>query len=210
MKPSHIVLIGLTLSAVSGYYLMQPTEIVYEQKELLSIEPLYGREQYFKSIMEMQKDEWKVSALRQLLKQDQSENNDLPYTIIALYDGLLVGSCTLGKSCQLDAHHSPWVSHLYVLPDFRGKKIAKQLILTILQIAKKLGVDQIFYATNNPNTTSIYHHLGGTTLHTTFSGGQTWTIMEGTIDVVLSKNKNSWSPTYDIANIESFKRLYNK
>jgi GNAT superfamily N-acetyltransferase len=187
MKPSHIFLTGLTLSAVSGYYLMQPTKIVHEQKELLRIEPLYGREQYFKSIMEMHHDEWKVGKLATLLENDQSKNNRLPYTVIAFYDEVLIGSCTLEESCTLDTTHSPWASHLYVTPKFRGRKIAKNLIIKILEVAKNLGFEQFFYVTNNPRTASIYVYLGGSLIYKTFYNGQECSIMEATIEIVRNK-----------------------
>ena len=50
----------------------------------------------------MQKNEWKTDELQYILEHDQSKKNTLPYTYIALYNGNIVGSCSLEEKNPLE------------------------------------------------------------------------------------------------------------
>ncbi len=142
------------------------------------IKPLNGDKKIQQKLYLMQKNEWKVNSFLDLLNEDQSANNKLPFTFVAWYKNIPIGSCSIEATNDLETTLTPWASHLYIKPDYRGKKIARRLIWKILEKAKELGYSKIFYVTNNPVNISIYKHLGGKIIKTTFAQGCEHTIME--------------------------------
>ena len=163
-----------------------PKESSYIHKQQLRIEPLNGRSAYSNELLELHAQETKVDGFDVILKNDASIHNKLPYTYLAFYDDILVGSCSLVESCPIDTTLTPWACYLYVATEQRGKKIGKKLIEMILHKSVDLGYKEIFFYTNNPHIINMYQHLGGTIIHKAHFKGHEQTIMEGQLNNFIS------------------------
>ncbi len=162
------------------YFTPQIMHPVNSKKNIdcITIQPLLANKKIKQELYLMQKNEWKVNSFLELLEQDKSAYNQLPLTFVVFYNNSPIGSCSIEEQNDLETTLSPWASHLYIKPEYRGKKIARRLIWKILEKAQELGYSEIFYVTNNPTNISIYKHLGGEIVKTTFTQGCEYTIMK--------------------------------
>ena len=92
----------------------------------------------------------------------------LPVSWLVMEKNIPVGMVSL-KAHDLNshAHLTPWLSALYVVPEFRKKGFAGKLIETVAAYAKCCGYHQIYLFTDNKNASylSRYYIERGWTLH---------------------------------------------
>ena len=69
----------------------------------------------------------------------------LPLALIALRDGVLLGTATLRHdSITTHPHLGPWVAAFYVRPELRGRGIGRKLVAAIETTAQRLGFAQLY------------------------------------------------------------------
>ena len=85
----------------------------------------------------------------------------VPISRIALADGALVGTVNL-IDCDDDArtHLWPWLAAMVVVPAWRGRGIGSLLVRTLMDDARRLGINQMFLGTDGPG---FYRRLGAET-----------------------------------------------
>lgn len=77
--------------------------------------------------------------------------NKLPQTFVALIDGEPAGMYQLSMSddlySRLDLY--PWLINVYVDEKFRGRNVARELMNTVKENAKKLGLTELYLYTKH-------------------------------------------------------------
>jgi GNAT superfamily N-acetyltransferase len=86
------------------------------------------------------------------------QKDDLPTTLIALRDDVLLGSASLVRQTITHPHLSPWLSSVYVDPPYRGQGIASALVGGIERAAAAMGSETIYLFT--PSSEQLYAGLG--------------------------------------------------
>jgi len=94
----------------------------------------------------------------------QTETTGLPLTQVAFIKDLPVGMVSLKKD-QLWSNKkiNPWLTSLYVHPNFRNMGVAKNLTISLYKEAKKLNFNKIYLfldPNNLNNLKKFYLHLG--------------------------------------------------
>lgn len=86
----------------------------------------------------------------------RSEMESYPYSFIAIWGELPVGMVSV-KESELAAREelSPWLSALYVAPDYRGKGIGERLMDTVIDDCKTNKVKRIFLFLDSRNLTVL-------------------------------------------------------
>ena len=101
-------------------------------------------------------DEWgsyveesSVSSFAEKLDQ-YCNRNDIPLIILAIINDEVVGAAQLKyREMTIYPDKAHWLGGVYVAPDFRGQKIASELVKQIESTAKKLGVHTLYLQTEN-------------------------------------------------------------
>jgi len=86
------------------------------------------------------------------------QKTDLPTTLIALRDDTLLGSASLVRQTITHPHLGPWLSSVYVDPQYRGQGIASALVGGVERAAAGMGSEQIYLFT--PSSEKLYASLG--------------------------------------------------
>ena len=86
------------------------------------------------------------------------QKSDLPTTFVALRDGALLGSASLVRQTITHPHLSPWLSSVYVDPQYRGQGIASALVGRVERAAAEMGSRRIYLFT--PSSEKLYASLG--------------------------------------------------
>lgn len=69
----------------------------------------------------------------------------LPLTLIALRNGVCVGTATLRHdSITTHSHLGPWIAAFYVRPELRGRGIGRKLVAAIEATAQRLGFARLY------------------------------------------------------------------
>ncbi len=93
--------------------------------------------------------EWTVESLREELKA-KIDRNTLPLTMVASFDGELVGTYSLDlEDLVIRPQISPWLASVFVNPKYRHQGIGTLLIKTALQRAQRLGIHTIYLFTSH-------------------------------------------------------------
>jgi GNAT superfamily N-acetyltransferase len=80
----------------------------------------------------------------------RSDFSSLPVTWVAVEDSIPVGMVSLKEQDLLTHKHlTPWLSALYVIPEYRKRGIAEKLIATVIDYADSLGFDTVNLFTDN-------------------------------------------------------------
>jgi len=82
----------------------------------------------------------------------------LPTTFVALRDDTLLGSASLVRQTITHPHLSPWLSSVYVDPQYRGGGIASALVRRVERAAAEMGSERIYLFT--PSSEKLYAGLG--------------------------------------------------
>lgn len=82
----------------------------------------------------------------------RSKFSSLPVTWVAIFNNQPIGMISLKERDLLKEESlSPWLSALYVLPEFRKKGIGFALIKNLLLIAKSMNYKKIYLFCDNKN-----------------------------------------------------------
>ena len=77
--------------------------------------------------------------------------NKLPQTFVALIDGEPAGMYQLSMSDDLNSRPDlyPWLINVYVDEKFRGRNVARELMNTVKENTKKLGLTELYLYTKH-------------------------------------------------------------
>jgi GNAT superfamily N-acetyltransferase len=82
--------------------------------------------------------------------QTHLNRNRIPLTLLAFEGDLPVGTSSLVlQDISSRPELSPWVAGVYVLPEHRGKGIGSRLVGLAEQVARRLGVKQLYLFTHD-------------------------------------------------------------
>ncbi|HAU0263899.1 TPA: GNAT family N-acetyltransferase [Legionella pneumophila] len=87
-------------------------------------------------------------------------NQDMPFTYIALYDEVPVGSCTLQLNEDVRPDLGPWIGDLVVDPKYQKQGIGKMLVDVAVEKAKELGFEKLYLFALDPTIPEYYRRLG--------------------------------------------------
>jgi GNAT superfamily N-acetyltransferase len=83
-------------------------------------------------------------------------SNELPCSFVAFWDEFPVGMVSLRKLDLLSREDlSPWLSALYVLPDYRNRGAGTELINAVLNLSRGKGFKRIFLFLDNRGITEL-------------------------------------------------------
>jgi len=148
----------------------------------LEIAYLCDHPEYIDPIAEWLFSEWgqykpnnTVDLVAARLRRYLNKNN-IPITIIALQDGMLVGTATLRESDLRERLElRPWMASVYVSQDHRNKGVGSELVSSIERIATSLGYSRIHLYT--PDRQNFYARLSWRVLENVAHGGKQVTVM---------------------------------
>ena len=77
--------------------------------------------------------------------------NKLPQTFVAVIDGEPAGMYQLSMSDDLNSRPDlyPWLINVYVDEKFRGRNVARELMNTVKENAKELGLTELYLYTKH-------------------------------------------------------------
>jgi N-acetylglutamate synthase-like GNAT family acetyltransferase len=104
-----------------------------------------------------------------------AQTGKLPFTLVALEDNCLIGAASLLPKTIIHPHLSPWLSSVYVAPEFRCKGIGSMLTQQVVAEAAKMGIDKMYLFT--PNAEALYARLGWNVVDHAEHQGHRLTIM---------------------------------
>jgi N-acetylglutamate synthase-like GNAT family acetyltransferase len=103
----------------------------------------------------------RADKLREALQNDR-----LPIALIAIdSDGELAGSANIVATTLTHKHLTPWLSSVFVPPEWRGRSIASALSLRANDEAARLGYEKLYLFT--PSSENLYTRLGWKTFDRT-------------------------------------------
>ncbi len=85
----------------------------------------------------------------------------IPSVFVALEKGELCGSATLAPyDMETRRDLTPWMTDVFVAPEFRRRGIASALVRRIVDEARALDVSELYLFTTGPWRTMLYAGLG--------------------------------------------------
>jgi predicted N-acetyltransferase YhbS len=123
--------------------------------------------------------EWSLNEAQADL-QSHTGRRQIPTTFVAIEQERLLGSASLlAKDLEGWEHLSPWLASVYVLPEFRGRGLGRQLVTHAVEEARTLGVATMYLFT--AGQAAFYERLGWQLLRLTEHRGRSVTIMHQTL-----------------------------
>ncbi len=115
--------------------------------------------------------EARISRYHERMKSD-----GLPLMLVALSDGVLLGSASLLKH-DLDTRMdlSPWLASVYVADEHRRKGVGEALVARIVEEARSLGHETLYLFT--PDKAAFYAKRGWSSMENTEYQGESIEIM---------------------------------
>ena len=106
----------------------------------------------------------------------RARRGEIPTTLVAFVDGELAGSTSLVEY-DMDIHRdlTPWVSGVYVAPEYRGSGVGTRLIRAAEDAAASIGVGRLYLYTSSAEP--FYARLGWETIRHDRYGGESVAIM---------------------------------
>lgn len=95
-------------------------------------------------------------------RQEYLNDDKLPLTIVAFYNNIPVGMCSLAANRGILPELTPWLATLYVTPEYRSQRIGKVLDQAICNKAKSMGFNNIYCFTSDPSLIPWYQENGWT------------------------------------------------
>jgi RimJ/RimL family protein N-acetyltransferase len=112
----------------------------------------------------------------------QFTENDTSFTIVALKDGMPIGSISLDKEGEPEfsdfSGTGPWMGAFHVISTERNQGIGQELATVALTIAKHLGYQQVNFFTSNFSNVGRYVKKGAQIVESRPFRGHTITIMK--------------------------------
>jgi len=144
----------------------------------MEIKYLADEQRFVDALAQWHYDEWSrmrewdsVSLPRETLIK-RANRRAIPTVFIALQDGLLFGSATLAES-DLETRRdlTPWLTDVYVAPEFRRRGVASALVRRVVEEAAALNVPELYLWTTGKMREDLYAGLGWTTFDRPFYRG---------------------------------------
>jgi GNAT superfamily N-acetyltransferase len=152
------------------------------KREKVRIEHLAGHNHVILTLASWIREEWGHSFLEatfEELRADLERRTTLhtiPETFVALEGDRLVGTASLvTHDMSIRLGLSPWLSAVYVPPEFRNRGIGSKLVRRAMQEAEILGVEQLYLFT--PDRMRFYTRLGWNILEQMEYHGQDVVVM---------------------------------
>lgn len=122
-------------------------------------------------------EEWSYAFPMRTLQEIQKSlfgrmnENEMPITLIAHDERGVLGTASLKASdMEILPELTPWLSSVFVPPDYRGQGVATALVAEIEKIARQHGFTKIHVF--NPITQGIFEKMGWSVLQTVQYGGK--------------------------------------
>ena len=116
-------------------------------------------------LAKLQFDEWKHFSPGKTLDdrvvklQHMAQSDDIPFMVVAVDDGRLIGSAALAlEDMRTRKDLSPWLASVFVKPQFRNNGIATTLVRHIETAAMRRGIEKLFLYTEHAR--GLYLKLG--------------------------------------------------
>ena len=85
--------------------------------------------------------------------------------LVATLDSELAGSAMLAESdMETRRDLTPWMTDVFVKPEFRRRKIASILVRRVVEEARELGVGELYLFTTGAMREGLYAGLGWTVI----------------------------------------------
>jgi predicted N-acetyltransferase YhbS len=117
---------------------------------MLKIHPLYEKKSLYPILAYWSYNNWYIQrdvSFRLVLHdyKRRAAIDPLPLSLVAMWEDLPVGMVSI-KDIDMAKREelSPWLSALFVSPDYRKKGIGGKLISSVLSIASSMGYERIF------------------------------------------------------------------
>jgi N-acetylglutamate synthase-like GNAT family acetyltransferase len=108
--------------------------------------------------------------------------DSLPITLIATFEGKLVGSASI-KIREMETHpqFEYWLGAVFVDEAFRGQGFGSEIVQYTVKEAKRLGVEQLYLYTRSHE--DFYTHLGWYPFERPQYHGRQVVIMQKSLDI---------------------------
>ncbi|WP_276497725.1 GNAT family N-acetyltransferase [Pontibacter litorisediminis] len=160
---------------------------------MLEIRYLHEVPQHFDTVADWIYRQWwqKPGNTAEVVKMPLREHlqaQPLPAALVALDGEEPAGSVLLIESDGVDAlpDLTPWLAALYVLPEYRGQGVGKQLVQALEQHAIQAGFCDLYLVATD--RVSFYYELGWR-VYTKLVGKNGITIMHKSMATVSEKHK---------------------
>jgi N-acetylglutamate synthase-like GNAT family acetyltransferase len=110
---------------------------------------------------------------------EAAHGDGLPITWVAVAHDALIGSASLVARTIVRQDLSPWLSSVYVAPQYRHQAIGSTLVRHVERSAAKLGFARLHLFT--PDREALYARLGWTLVETTEHSSRRLAIMARTL-----------------------------
>jgi GNAT superfamily N-acetyltransferase len=85
----------------------------------------------------------------------------IPSVFVAIENGELRGSATLAPyDMETRRDLTPWMTHVFVAPEFRRRGIASALVRRVVDEARALDISELYLFTTGPWREKLYADLG--------------------------------------------------
>jgi GNAT superfamily N-acetyltransferase len=113
--------------------------------------------------------------------RERTNTDRLPLTLVALHQEELVGTVSL-KFHDLDTRPDldPWLGGLYVVPDWRQRRVASLLMHRVIDVARRLKLTELFLWTSSAE--GLYLKLGWTVVERAEYCGKNIAVMRTAIE----------------------------
>ena len=127
-------------------------------------------------------EEWSYAFPMQTLQEIQKalfgrmNETEMPITLVAHDERGVLGTASLKASdMEILTEISPWLSSVFVHPDYRGQGVASALVAEIEKIARQQGISKLHVF--NPINQGVFEKMGWTVLQTVQYGGKELAIL---------------------------------
>jgi GNAT superfamily N-acetyltransferase len=118
----------------------------------------------------------RISRMQPFLNEDF-----IPSTFIAKNKVLLGSAAIVLQDMKTEPQLAPWLASVYIRPEFRRQGIGRQLVLHVMEQARKKGIDCLYLYT--PDQECFYIKLGWSTIDKRKHQGHDVTIMQVNLNV---------------------------
>lgn len=97
------------------------------------------------------RDNKSIEEVEEYLKHSLCKNNKMPQTFVALVDGIPAGMYQIAMSDDLESRPDiyPWLINVYVDEKYRGNNIGRNLLNTVKENAKNIGLTELYLYTKH-------------------------------------------------------------
>ena len=105
------------------------------------------------------RDNKSIEEVKENLRHSLCKNNKMPQTFVALLDDIPVGMYQISMSDDLESRPDiyPWLINVYVDEKYRGNNIGRELLNTVKENAKKIGLTELYLYTKH---NGLYEKFG--------------------------------------------------